>query len=26
VADGYVTKEELCAGEFASKCADAGVE
>jgi D-xylose transport system substrate-binding protein len=26
VADGYVSKEELCAGEFASKCADAGVE
>jgi D-xylose transport system substrate-binding protein len=26
VADGYVKKEELCAGEFASKCADAGVE
>ena len=26
VADGFVTKEELCAGEFASKCADAGVE
>ena len=26
VADGFVKKEELCAGEFASKCADAGVE
>jgi D-xylose transport system substrate-binding protein len=26
VADGYVTKEELCAGEFASKCAEAGVK
>ena len=26
VADGYVKKEELCAGQFASKCADAGVE
>ena len=26
VADGYIKKEELCAGEFASKCADAGVE
>jgi D-xylose transport system substrate-binding protein len=25
VADGYVKKEELCAGSFASKCADAGV-
>jgi D-xylose transport system substrate-binding protein len=26
VADGFVTKDELCAGEFASKCAEAGVE
>ena len=26
VADGYVTKEELCAGEFAAKCTEAGVE
>jgi D-xylose transport system substrate-binding protein len=25
VADGYVKKDELCAGSFASKCADAGV-
>jgi D-xylose transport system substrate-binding protein len=26
VADGYVTKEELCTGEFAAKCTEAGVE
>jgi D-xylose transport system substrate-binding protein len=26
VADGYVTKDELCAGEFAAKCTEAGVE
>jgi len=26
VADGYVTKAELCAGSFASKCAAAGVK
>jgi D-xylose transport system substrate-binding protein len=26
VADGYVSKEELCAGEFAAKCTEAGVE
>jgi D-xylose transport system substrate-binding protein len=26
VADGYVTKAELCAGSFASKCAEAGIE
>ena len=26
IADGYVKKEEVCGGEFASKCADAGVE
>jgi D-xylose transport system substrate-binding protein len=25
VADGYVTKEELCAGSFASLCAEAGI-
>jgi D-xylose transport system substrate-binding protein len=26
VADGYVTKDELCGGEFAAKCTEAGVE
>jgi D-xylose transport system substrate-binding protein len=26
VADGYVTKDELCTGEFAAKCTEAGVE
>jgi D-xylose transport system substrate-binding protein len=26
VADGFVKKEELCAGEFAAKCTEAGVE
>ncbi|HEV2824588.1 MAG TPA: sugar ABC transporter substrate-binding protein, partial [Actinomycetota bacterium] len=26
VADGYVSKDELCAGEFAAKCTEAGVE
>jgi D-xylose transport system substrate-binding protein len=25
VADGFVTKEQLCSGSFASKCADAGI-
>jgi len=25
VADGYVSKDELCTGDFASKCADAGI-
>ena len=25
VADGFVTKEELCTGEFADKCTKAGV-
>ncbi|QYC43602.1 D-xylose-binding periplasmic protein precursor [Nonomuraea coxensis DSM 45129] len=26
VADGYVTKEELCAGDFAEKCTEAGIQ
>ncbi|MBB6349270.1 sugar ABC transporter substrate-binding protein [Nonomuraea muscovyensis] len=26
VADGYVTKEELCTGEFAAKCTEAGIQ
>jgi D-xylose transport system substrate-binding protein len=26
VADGYVTKEELCTGDFAKKCTEAGVQ
>jgi D-xylose transport system substrate-binding protein len=26
VDDGYVTKAELCAGSFASKCAEAGIQ
>ncbi|WP_338043453.1 sugar ABC transporter substrate-binding protein [Nonomuraea lactucae] len=26
VADGYVTKEELCTGDFAAKCTDAGIQ
>src|SRR5690606_5231436 len=26
VADGYVTKEELCTEEFAEKCAEAGIQ
>ncbi|HKQ02537.1 MAG TPA: substrate-binding domain-containing protein [Actinomycetes bacterium] len=26
VADGYVTKDELCKGSFAAKCTEAGVE
>ncbi|MDF5757926.1 substrate-binding domain-containing protein [Spongiactinospora sp. TRM90649] len=26
VADGYVTKEELCTGDFADKCAKAGIQ
>jgi D-xylose transport system substrate-binding protein len=26
VADGYVTKEELCTGDFAAKCTEAGVQ
>jgi D-xylose transport system substrate-binding protein len=26
VADGFVKKEELCAGEFAAKCTEAGVQ
>jgi D-xylose transport system substrate-binding protein len=26
VADGFVSKEELCAGEFAAKCTEAGVK
>jgi len=25
VADGFVTKEELCAGEFAARCTEAGI-
>jgi D-xylose transport system substrate-binding protein len=25
VADGFVTKDELCAGEFAARCAEAGI-
>ncbi|WP_067183487.1 sugar ABC transporter substrate-binding protein [Microtetraspora niveoalba] len=25
VADGYVTKDELCTGDFAGKCAEAGI-
>lgn len=25
VADGYVTKEELCTGDFAAKCTEAGI-
>ncbi|MEV0583505.1 substrate-binding domain-containing protein [Nonomuraea sp. NPDC050310] len=25
VADGYVSKDELCAGEFAAKCTEAGI-
>ena len=25
VADGYVTKAELCTGDFAAKCAEAGI-
>ncbi|GIE96043.1 substrate-binding domain-containing protein [Paractinoplanes rishiriensis] len=25
VADGFVTKEELCTGEFAAKCTEAGI-
>jgi D-xylose transport system substrate-binding protein len=25
VADGYVTKDELCTGDFAAKCTDAGI-
>ncbi|MFC4009639.1 sugar ABC transporter substrate-binding protein [Nonomuraea purpurea] len=26
VADGYVTKEELCTGDFADKCTEAGIQ
>jgi D-xylose transport system substrate-binding protein len=26
VADGYVTKDELCSGSFAAKCTEAGVQ
>ncbi|GGL26541.1 sugar ABC transporter substrate-binding protein [Planomonospora parontospora] len=26
VADGFVTKEELCTGEFADKCTEAGIQ
>ncbi|GAA2737198.1 sugar ABC transporter substrate-binding protein [Actinocorallia aurantiaca] len=26
VTDGYVTKEELCTGDFAEKCAEAGIQ
>ncbi len=26
VADGYVTKAELCTGAYAAKCTEAGVE
>ncbi|MEV0420590.1 sugar ABC transporter substrate-binding protein [Streptosporangium canum] len=26
VADGFVTKDELCTGEFAAKCAEAGIQ
>ncbi|MFI6322183.1 sugar ABC transporter substrate-binding protein [Nonomuraea sp. NPDC050556] len=26
VADGYVTKEELCTGDFAKKCTEAGIQ
>ncbi|MEV4072991.1 sugar ABC transporter substrate-binding protein [Nonomuraea fuscirosea] len=26
VADGYVTKEELCKGDFAEKCTEAGIQ
>ena len=26
VADGYVTKQELCTGAFAAKCTEAGIE
>ncbi|MEU4544400.1 sugar ABC transporter substrate-binding protein [Nonomuraea dietziae] len=26
VADGFVTKDELCAGEFAAKCTEAGIQ
>ncbi|KAB8192209.1 substrate-binding domain-containing protein [Nonomuraea phyllanthi] len=26
VADGYVTKEELCTGDFAEKCTEAGIQ
>ncbi|MEU7828742.1 substrate-binding domain-containing protein [Nonomuraea sp. NPDC052129] len=26
VADGYVTKEELCTGDFAAKCTSAGIQ
>ncbi|MEU7892478.1 substrate-binding domain-containing protein [Nonomuraea sp. NPDC049152] len=26
VADGFVTKDELCKGEFASKCTEAGIQ
>ncbi|MEV4893362.1 sugar ABC transporter substrate-binding protein, partial [Nonomuraea sp. NPDC055795] len=25
VADGYVTKDELCTGDFAAKCTEAGI-
>ena len=26
VTDGYVTKEELCTGDFADKCTEAGIQ
>jgi D-xylose transport system substrate-binding protein len=26
VADGYVTKDELCTGDFAAKCTEAGIQ
>ena len=26
VADGYVTKDELCTGSYAAKCTEAGIE
>jgi D-xylose transport system substrate-binding protein len=26
VADGYVTKDKLCAGQFAAKCTEAGIQ
>jgi D-xylose transport system substrate-binding protein len=26
VADGYVTKEDLCTGDFAAKCTEAGIQ
>ena len=26
VADGFVTKDELCTGDFAAKCTEAGIQ